>query len=811
MDTEAISLAKINKPRLQKVLPRPRLFRLLDKSLSHPASWISGPGGSGKTTLVAHYIEEYKLPCLWYQIDAGDSDISTFFYYLGLAGKRTTPGKKDLPLLTPEYILGIPTFTKRFFEELLGRLKKPGILVLDNYQEVHPDSLLHEVISDALRVIPDNIHVFILSRTSPPSVLARARANNILQEIDWPTLRLNNDETKALFDFFNEKPPSEAFAENLQKKTDGWIAGIILLLKKAESRDINLQPFTEFSAREIFEYFKNEIFNKADPETREFLLITSIFPRMSVDMAKELSGSAKTSEILNRIQRNHWFIEQYSSRQAEYQYHPMFREFLLNLAEKTYSDNEFRQLKKQAAGLLEKDGRLEAAIELYFKSGHLSEAFRLINSEAELLTLQGRFQTLLEWLERFPDDFVYSHPQIHYWMGVCRLSTDPKQGRPFFEKALSAFQNQRNTEKKCLSLCGILDSISYGFDSFRDIDKWIPYIELYSLEFADLPSEKLKGLMTASTLLALSLRQPDHPDFSTWEGRGMKILQKSTSEDIKSRIITAFLVHRLFTGKLAEAEHFIFFYRELAQSLGVTSLMQITLKDMEAYYYWLCGDFEKSREMVAEALKMANEIGVYVLNPLLIGHDIAAALNMADTREAEILLGRLKDYIEHTSLWTRELFHLLNIWYALQVKDLRKASLNAEFLAEYVEYTGTPLSSPASYLGQAYAKQAAGRFKEAKNSLDKALAICHRVGSPQMEFGCHLARAEFALDAEDETAAGESLQKAMAIGRAHQYVTTWLWRPDAMTRLCLKALEENIEVDYVQHLIRSRGLMPERP
>ncbi|MFO7838648.1 MAG: hypothetical protein R6X08_04005 [Desulfosalsimonadaceae bacterium] len=50
MESGRFSLAKTTKPRLQKVLPRQRLFRLLDKSRVYPAIWVSGPGGSGKTT-----------------------------------------------------------------------------------------------------------------------------------------------------------------------------------------------------------------------------------------------------------------------------------------------------------------------------------------------------------------------------------------------------------------------------------------------------------------------------------------------------------------------------------------------------------------------------------------------------------------------------------------------------------------------------------------------------------------------------------------------------------------------------------------
>ncbi len=39
---------------------------MLDKGRSVPVTWVSDPGGSGKTTLVASWLDARKLPCLWY-------------------------------------------------------------------------------------------------------------------------------------------------------------------------------------------------------------------------------------------------------------------------------------------------------------------------------------------------------------------------------------------------------------------------------------------------------------------------------------------------------------------------------------------------------------------------------------------------------------------------------------------------------------------------------------------------------------------------------------------------------------------------
>jgi ATP/maltotriose-dependent transcriptional regulator MalT len=88
MKPKFFSFAKITKPRLVRVSLRNRLFSLLDQYRQHPATWIAGPAGSGKTTLVVSYIDAQKLSCLWYQVDSGDSDIASFFYYMGLAGSK---------------------------------------------------------------------------------------------------------------------------------------------------------------------------------------------------------------------------------------------------------------------------------------------------------------------------------------------------------------------------------------------------------------------------------------------------------------------------------------------------------------------------------------------------------------------------------------------------------------------------------------------------------------------------------------------------------------------------------------------------
>lgn len=78
-----LPLPKITAPRAAQLYPRERLFDWFDRSRAqHRLLWVNAPGGAGKTSLMASYLATRELPVLWYQVDAGDGDIASFFFYM---------------------------------------------------------------------------------------------------------------------------------------------------------------------------------------------------------------------------------------------------------------------------------------------------------------------------------------------------------------------------------------------------------------------------------------------------------------------------------------------------------------------------------------------------------------------------------------------------------------------------------------------------------------------------------------------------------------------------------------------------------
>jgi DNA-binding SARP family transcriptional activator len=102
-----------------------------------------------------------------------------------------------------------------------------------------------------------------------------------------------------------------------------------------------------------------------------------------------------------------------------------------------------------------------------------------------------------------------------------------------------------------------------------------------------------------------------------------------------------------------------------------------------------------------------------------------------------------------------------------------------------------------------------GKIDEAQVHLDDALEMARSARSPYFEFMARLTEAQLYFHNGEEAKGLMALTRAMALGKAGGYVNSFVWQPRVMAKLCAKALEAGIEVEYVQSLVRKRRLVPE--
>ena len=777
--------------------------------------WISGPPGSGKTSLITSYLDARKLPCLWYRIDEGDADIASFFYYMGLAAKKAAPSKrKPLPLLTPEYSKGIPVFTRCYFEELYSRLRPPFIIVFDNYQDASIDSGFHEIVNDALDVIPDGINVFISSRNLPPPQLARLRANNKINLLGWTEIKFTVEEAGKILRTDGKRSLNDKALLDLHKKTDGWAAGLVLIGLSSRSRAIEYRSMKRFPTREVFEYFATEIFKGLERVTQEFLLKTAFLATMTTQMAEKLTGFSTAGRTLSQLSENHYFIERYSEDNPVYEYHPLFREFLLSRAKESLTGEEVSSIQRQAAQLLEVSGQIGSAAELYRDAKDWERLIQLILTHSPALVSQGRNQTLQGWIESIPGQVRENTPWLLYWLGVSREPFSLSESRLLFERALHLFEDRKDKAGSLLSWSGIVDAVLFEYDDFKRLDSWIEWLEKRMQHDPSFPSPEIEARVASSMTGALLYRRPYHLDIKKWMERALSLSREIGDLALQMKAHLNAVSYYAWMGDLSNSNVLADEIRRTAQLPTSPPLMVLTWKWIEALIYDRTIDSsELSLKSVSDGLGIAQRNGVHVWDYMLLAQGVYASFNKEDLAMADEVLKRMETTLEKKKRHHLCQFYYLTAWYHLLADNVPRASFYAESALGLSDETGMYFTKILCSLLMAEVLYKKEEYKKGASQLSSTKELVRRSGSAMLEYMCRIKEAGFALDRRNWEEQGlKALRSAMQLGKEHGYagLFPW-WQQSIMARLCARALLEGIDVNYVQDLVRKHHLILEEP
>ena len=602
----APQLAKLTRPRLHAPIARERLFRLIDELRSRPALWIEGPPGAGKTTLTATYLDEAALPGIWYQLDSGDSDPATFFYYLRKAALPFSRKRKPLPLLTPEYLEDLSGFGRRFFRDLLARMPPGAVLTFDNYQEVAASSRLHEVFAAAIDEVPQEANLVVISRVSPPSALARASVCDKIGRVTWDELRLTQEETRLIANSRAEVDGQTV--RYLFEQSRGWAAGVMLLLERVQQGAAHGTDFAD-TPQATFEYFASQIFDPEPPETRGLLLAVSFFPRVTVALAEAISGNTAAGPILERLFRRRLFVDRRSGDPAAYQLHSLFRMFLQSRAAADLGSERIRAVKLEAARLLRENGLEEEAVALYVQAGEWNAVMDLAIDAAPRLIAHGRWQTLAKWIAYLPREIGQVNPWVGYWLGRSKILVDQCAAREVLEDAVAGFEANGDEVGQLLCAVAILEALDLQFDDFRAMDPWVARVAGFIEKGVRLPNPEDELRANAAVLMAATFRTPRHAMLGPCAKRVQALL--SEPYDVNLRVWIAARLHSYAHLAMDEQAERVASRvgRALLGSRHLTPLIALSYLESEAYTHYLHGRYDAAFALMQQAEEIARERG----------------------------------------------------------------------------------------------------------------------------------------------------------------------------------------------------------
>ncbi|HKT04916.1 MAG TPA: AAA family ATPase, partial [Rugosimonospora sp.] len=299
------------------LLPRPRLFALLDAGVQGPVTVVEAPAGWGKTVLLSSWVRErHPARAAWLSVEPGDTQPAggRLWRYLCAALGAPVNGGGD-------------AFLTRLAAALAGR-SEPVVLVLDDFHHVADDTVPRGL-EFLLRHAPGALRLVLASRTEPPLALHRWRVRGEVAELRAGQLSFTDTETEQVLARAGLALPPGQLAE-LQARTEGWPAGVRLAARALHDQPDPVRLATDLTGDTppVADYLVAEVLADQPGEVRDLLLCTSILRRVSADSIEALTGRTDGERVLAGLRHADGYVVPLDARRHSYRHHRMFGEML---------------------------------------------------------------------------------------------------------------------------------------------------------------------------------------------------------------------------------------------------------------------------------------------------------------------------------------------------------------------------------------------------------------------------------------------------------------------------------------------------
>ena len=399
---------------------RPRISALIKRGLEHRLTLLLAPAGWGKTSAVAHCLEQLQDQRGWLSIDNRDSDALDLMRYL-LAAVPGVP--EELKTELGAALLGRELDAETAAIILLNAVDSDGtrrLLVLDDAHHLATTSgmaLLAFVIERA----PANLHFILTTRTELPLPLSRLRARGELFEIHAGELRFLPDEAAALLSCCLGHPLPDSLTTRLTTLTEGWAVGLKLAALRLQSEPSSDQLGASFSGsdRFVIDYLMDEVLQHLPQDLRAALLDISILAELTPTRAAQVAQVADGHKLLTELASRSLFIERLAGSRNIQRLHGLFRELLLQQLVLCTSAEHRRALHGRAAACLETEGEMDSAIEHARQSESWSTLERLLLACSAHRLIRSDLTKPLALFARIPESVLAARPALavrHYWL-----------------------------------------------------------------------------------------------------------------------------------------------------------------------------------------------------------------------------------------------------------------------------------------------------------------------------------------------------------------------------------------------------------
>lgn len=314
-------------PQRDGAVVRPRLDHRLDAAVQRPVTFVAAPAGYGKTTAVAGWAQR-RGATAWWSLEPSDAAPERFAAGLAAAWAHAWPELAwPNPPATPDD--GVAAVL-----DVIDRAPgatAPRVLVLDDVHDLGDAPAALALVRTFLEHLPTGAAVVLIARVDPDLPLARWRLEGRLDTLGVTDLRFSDAEAAAWLEGLGT-PLRPALVRTLVQRTEGWGAGLQLAALGLRGRAPDAVPdFVErFTGTDpyVLAYLTEEVLQRLDDATHDFLLRASVADALDVPTAIALTGREDAGERLAALERAHLFLHVLDPDARTYRFHASFRDLL---------------------------------------------------------------------------------------------------------------------------------------------------------------------------------------------------------------------------------------------------------------------------------------------------------------------------------------------------------------------------------------------------------------------------------------------------------------------------------------------------
>ena len=806
-------LAKFVCPNVGHAVLRPRLFNLIEAA-STPTLWVHGPPGSGKTTLVASYLQDKKLNPVWYQVDSGDAEHSTFFHFLGLSLAHHLPNAAALPVVAAESREDWLRYARLFFRTMLLGLTESHVLVFENLQETN--GALDEIFAALAQDAGSQQRIIFTSHQPPPAAFIDLRAKQQLTEINAEALMFDVAEATALISIAsNSAAVDPKSVSQLHGLAQGWAAGLVLLSTQTGAQ-LSANVGAATSTTRLFDYFSRMVIEKMSAETRAAMNACAFLPGFDANLAIAASNNDSAPQLFAELHRSGLFVEvRFNAGRPFFQIHNLLQSALRDQIGAVGSIPR-NDAMANAGHLLARAGRPEDAINLLLDSGDVESAATQILKIADTTLAEHRLEQLIGWITRLPLALRYASPWLTFYLGVSVASTDEQSSRGLLTEAYQRFEQAADVIGCTVCAAAMVANMEseLQWQSYEDFGSWGAILQSHWSSSMVFPSANLELRVFTGLICSKVGVKPTPSELAEIPDRAIALIPRATDTD--AQLAAAMAMCDWFIN-VRDLERALFFENFIQREV---QLIRASPSQHAAWLWSLVGLNSAAAHVLqrpnlavvgdnyqAAAIEIAETYSLTAMK-VSIAHaatdrgiwarDSNAVRAALDSVESTIHVGRLRELVKHAV--RRSQLALLD----QNAEDAWLHINRAIVLSENAHYPGTHSTYIYGQAGQALAFL--GRF-------DDAIALSQKTLENGLEGTRKFLQISISMFAalkeiEHLTPSLLPLREFFAALRENRMVEFGRLLDPLLAKLCAAALSHNIEPDFVRELIPHRKFMP---